>query len=262
MNIKQQQDNKIILENILKKKITTFFNKIVKDFGIELLSNSILNANKYIDDLQSILTNHYKSVYKVFGRIINNDLPKNLQLTKLENDILNSVMMGYFAERVVNVSRIVTNTTNKEINSSINRARSDLEVVTEKELSLLATTYLKRNFNSRIPLIAVNETQIPTEESKQKEVITLAGNKSNEVLKQYITAGDELVRPAHASANKQKVLINQPYLVGGDLMMFPADQSLGASASNTYGCRCSSISDEQQIIAIRRQAFFEDLLEV
>lgn len=53
------------------------------------------------------------------------------------------------------------------------------------------------------------------------------------------TMEDKRVRKSHKSANGQKKLIDEPFNIGGSLMMFPMDDSLGASINEIIGCRCS-----------------------
>jgi len=56
----------------------------------------------------------------------------------------------------------------------------------------------------------------------------------------WVAAFDERTRQAHADANGQMRDINQPFEVGGELMMQPLDSSLGATASNIVNCRCTT----------------------
>ena len=58
--------------------------------------------------------------------------------------------------------------------------------------------------------------------------------------KTWGTAGDKRVRPAHNEAEGQTVSIETPYEVDGELLMYPGDNSYGASLKNTSGCRCYS----------------------
>ena len=49
---------------------------------------------------------------------------------------------------------------------------------------------------------------------------------------------DKATRPTHAAADGQKVIHGQPFTVGGFLMMYPGDESLGAPAREIIQCRC------------------------
>lgn len=60
--------------------------------------------------------------------------------------------------------------------------------------------------------------------------------------KAWVTVGDSKVRPAHQAANFQIVPYDEPFVVMGELLNEPGDNSLGASLENTSGCRCSSVN--------------------
>lgn len=55
--------------------------------------------------------------------------------------------------------------------------------------------------------------------------------------KTWISREDDRVRPAHAAAHGQVREISDPFLVGGEAMMFPGDPA--GSAHNTVNCRCT-----------------------
>lgn len=54
--------------------------------------------------------------------------------------------------------------------------------------------------------------------------------------KTWIAKEDSATRPAHRRADGQTVSIQNPYQVGGESLMFPADPA--GSASNVINCRC------------------------
>ncbi len=101
---------------------------------------------------------------------------------------------------------------------------------------------------TRSETIALTETQNIAETTKQEEAqevasaaVTEVGEEPPLVLKTWVTVGDELVRPAHVGADDQEVEQNRPFEVGGELLMYPGDDSLGASPGNIINCRCSAI---------------------
>lgn len=65
--------------------------------------------------------------------------------------------------------------------------------------------------------------------------------------KEWETMGDGKVRRPpessfnHVAANGQRVGIMEPYIVSGQLLMYPGDTSMGASIGNVANCRCVSI---------------------
>ena len=50
---------------------------------------------------------------------------------------------------------------------------------------------------------------------------------------------DNRVRESHAEMEGLEIPISEPFDVNGSRMMFPKDTSLGASADEVVGCRCS-----------------------
>lgn len=58
--------------------------------------------------------------------------------------------------------------------------------------------------------------------------------------KVWKTTLDGKERKIHKDANNQIVDIQKPFKVGGELLMFPHDESLGASEKNLIHCRCAA----------------------
>lgn len=56
--------------------------------------------------------------------------------------------------------------------------------------------------------------------------------------KVWLSLMDGRQRDAHGGAHKQRRRLEQNFTVGGELMSYPGDSSLGASASNLVNCRC------------------------
>lgn len=57
--------------------------------------------------------------------------------------------------------------------------------------------------------------------------------------REWIATHDAHTRPEHGHADGQRVGIDEPFLVGGEKLMFPGDSSLGAHGWNIYNCRCA-----------------------
>ena len=59
--------------------------------------------------------------------------------------------------------------------------------------------------------------------------------------KTWWTARDKDVRASHREVHGMTVAFNDPFPVGGSLMMFPGDTSMGAGAEEIVNCRCSPL---------------------
>lgn len=85
--------------------------------------------------------------------------------------------------------------------------------------------------------------------------VNMAGTESNAIMcygeladakkagatkKQWHTILDGREREWHEEADSQIVPIDEPFEVGGALLMYPLDTSLGAGADNIANCRCTA----------------------
>jgi hypothetical protein len=57
--------------------------------------------------------------------------------------------------------------------------------------------------------------------------------------KKWIDMRDKRERKTHLEVGGTVIPINEPFVVGNSLMMFPKDDSLGADDKEIIGCRCS-----------------------
>jgi len=78
------------------------------------------------------------------------------------------------------------------------------------------------------------------------------------LLKVWISTHDAHTRLAHAQADQQLRRYEDPFLVGGEYLMYPGDMTIGASAGNIIRCRCSQVFVPEKKEAIHR---VEALLE-
>lgn len=62
--------------------------------------------------------------------------------------------------------------------------------------------------------------------------------KAGKTLKKWNTIIDGREREWHEEANGTVLPLAEPFAVGGDLLMYPLDTSLGAGADNIANCRC------------------------
>ena len=82
--------------------------------------------------------------------------------------------------------------------------------------------------------IALNDTNIVYHHTENQQAIA-----DGKTMKQWLTMKDERVRGTHVAVDDRILPINEPFVVGGSLMQFPLDTSLGASVEEIANCRCS-----------------------
>lgn len=68
--------------------------------------------------------------------------------------------------------------------------------------------------------------------------LSAAADSERGLRKIWVDTPDHLVRDAHEEAAGQKRPLPAPFVVDGELLMFPGDGSMGASSGNLVNCRC------------------------
>jgi hypothetical protein len=100
-------------------------------------------------------------------------------------------------------------------------------------------TTMSKSSSIRTARTAITEAenagrQAASEQLEEKGVI---------LKKRWVAAHDSRTREAHLDADGQTVDNDEPFVVGGEELMYPGDDSLGASGWNLYNCRCSRVTE-------------------
>lgn len=88
----------------------------------------------------------------------------------------------------------------------------------------------------RAMFIAENETNTDANYLQYLEAV-----ESGKTHKKWIDIRDKRERKTHLSVGGSIKTIDEPFLVGNSLMMYPKDSSLGAETKEIVNCRCSVI---------------------
>lgn len=240
------------LEAELKRDLVPFFNSIVSDFEIIYSqTGQTFDADAYSSNLVSILIKHYKSVLLKFGFLLSER--EHIEDDELYN-LLQSAHLLYALNRSDKQSKLISKTTNSDIDKSINEATSFLLVsglsTSRDSITEEASKRLLRKLTGRSTVISNVETQGVAEEARFIERVALSGDSPyggldgthreiyDSPTKTWIADLDEKTRPAHVLANGQTVPYNGLFLVKGQYLRFPGDMSFGATMDNIANCRC------------------------
>jgi len=245
--VKQDFKDKLVIEKKLRTELRILNGIIVNKFQSDMLQGTVSNATFFQTAMEEILTDHYISVSNKFkDRTLNRLFDGKITLDETQKLLLKNSISKYIRRRSIDQSRIILNTTQKNMQSAAEVVIS--ETADQIERSINSSAILSRNLRSRESRIAQLETQAVAEATKsaesdifsRKEPLTLQKPK-DPVIKEWVTVGDERVRPAHVSADSQLQRIEDFFLVMGQQLRFPGDTSFGASAGNVINCRCSSV---------------------
>lgn len=264
---------KLRLEQLLIKDIRAFNKGLVRQTVKEYAQGSgAFNASTLLPELTEILNDHYERVGEPFSQQITDILPADIAATDSELALISTALLTFFSARAIEQASIITATNQKNISESIDLAvtvATDEAIAgrpqSRRDIAVQSGVNLNRKLNGRVVGIASLETQASAEASKATEAQILTfqspsvtGGSPQEVpvTKDWVTMGDEVVRTtpfSHVAADSQARNLNKPFDVGGQLLRWPGDTSLGASVGNVLNCRCSSVVNAQDVFAIRRE---------
>lgn len=265
------QISKVSLERELAFKIRGFNSRIIRAFtSLYGISQTVLQANTFEAELTSILLRHYELTGKVFDDQISIVLPDDIRVTEEEKEVIAVALLSFYSTRAPEQSAIMTTTTQGDIDSSLGlaiEAESAVAVTEQRPIEsiTIATTagiLLSRKLGGRVTGISTLETQAIAEAAKGTEAQVLTGlppsiiggsARPANITKEWVTVGDERVREAHMTADSQEQDLNTPFTVGGQVLRWPGDTSLGATVNNVINCRCSSVINTEEIFAVRRK---------
>jgi hypothetical protein len=261
---------KIRLERLLAEELRGFNRRMTAGMVREYAQTGrAFDASSVQPELTEILLDHYEFVSPEFDNQISKSLPADIEATPEETAAIAAALAIFFNGRAPEQSEIITDTNQRNIDASIDQAImiSQEEAAagrpqTQIDIALLAGAALSRKLAGRVTGISALETQAPAETAKATEAQVLTGQppsvtggtlRESPVTKEWVTQGDERVRAAHVGADSQERSLNQPFEVGGQLLRWPGDTSLGATVDNVINCRCASVYDASSVFAIRRQ---------
>jgi len=261
---------KIRLERLLTDELRGFNRRMTAGMVREYArTGRAFDASTVQPELTEILLDHYERVSPQFDNQITEVLPADIEATPEESAAIAAALAIFFNGRAPEQAQIITDTNQRNIDASIDQAImiSQEEAAagrpqTRIDIALLAGAALSRKLAGRVTGISALETQAPAETAKATEAQVLTGQPPSitggtlrdvPVTKEWVTQGDERVRAAHIGADSQEQSLNQPFEVGGQLLRWPGDTSLGATVGNVINCRCSSITNTDEVIAERRE---------
>ena len=135
-------------------------------------------------------------------------------------------------------SKYIIDTTQKAYENAVGNERFNLsrDMGTRISEEDVPDTVLNVLSAHRAVDIAVNESGWIFNYITHKDLVK-RGNRTHT----WISERDNKVRPTHAEADGQTVLINEPFIVGGYKMMFPLDDQFNAPPEEICSCRCTEL---------------------
>lgn len=255
---------KLRLERLITADLRKFNKRLVRSVIAEYMQTGrAFDANAMSVDMVNLLEKQYGRVGPVFDSQIVDVLPEEIAATNREKLLIDSALEIFFTARAVEQAAIITATNRRDVDESIAQAVSTTQDTPNRnraDIGIQAGVNLRRKLAGRVVGIAALETQASAEASKGTEAQVLTGQSPSvtggsprqvDVIKEWVTVGDERVREAHVFADSQTQDLNTAFDVGGERLRWPGDTSLGASVGNVINCRCSSVVSKENVFAIR-----------
>jgi hypothetical protein len=195
-------------------------------------------------------------------------LPEDVAVTEDEQQTIDDALAFFFGSLAISQSLMITETNQSNMIEATNIGSMEMReqaaegnALSQQEVAVISGAFLDRKLKSRLGAIVNVNTQITSEASKLTEAEILSGQVPSvqattsafiPATKEWVSVGDEKVRPAHVVADGQTVEVNGVFIVGGESLRFPGDPFLGATAGNIIECRCTAVYSLEDITEIRR----------
>jgi hypothetical protein len=260
----REHELKLKLEAAMTSDVRKWFAKIQKQFLMKGKAGGRLYVNTFAPDLQKILESNITDIIEAFDgsvRIAQEKKAAAIAVNVGTDVFYRLTIVNWKKLRIKLSTDYIVDTTQRNLDKAFDKATQILidtgEQFTRSDATISATRLVTKLFEARAATIALTETQAAAETSKLLQAQAASGlepdlsryiGKPNlsKTTKVWITMGDDRVRrpPSsefnHVAAHGQEQNLNEPYIVSNEKLMQPSDMSLGASAGNVYGCRCSS----------------------
>ena len=224
--------------------------KVVPYFNINGSQMTLFYLNELVE--QEPISIAYKEHYEAtIQRMLSVNLRIMIRMVegKYKKDrITDQINIGFRSEEII--KQTAEEATKMGLASNVKNVtdytreliRKDIEQGLEKNLT---KEQIARNITkvtegtiSKMRALRISRTETTHANSKSTEILSNAI--PFEQVKIWIPRIDGRERPEHgAMLNKKPIIKKEPFIVGGERLMYPGDSSLGASASNIVNCRCS-----------------------
>jgi hypothetical protein len=221
--------------------------RIARDLGSRLVTEVVDNTRVMIaQTIQSGLVagaGPRRTALDIGGRMVNGTRQGGLvgltsgqagYVQNMRGELSDPASMGRYFSRTRR---------DKRFDGIVRRAIADGKPVAQADIDRMAGRYSDRLLALRGETIARTETLKALNAGRQEALDQLIENPNNDVQAQDVvrawdSTGDARTRETHAAADGQVVAQGEPFTVGGALMMYPGDSSMGAPAEETINCRC------------------------
>ena len=130
----------------------------------------------------------------------------------------------------------------KRFDATVRKAIESGQPIPADVIDKLVGQYRNNALRYRGEMIARTESVqalSAAEYESARQVLATGAVRQKDIMREWDSAGDRRVRPAHREMDGQRVGLDEPFRTPqGALLMYPGDNTLGAPAKDTINCRC------------------------
>ena len=277
-------DAKLAIERTLIGSVRGLTRRVAREIRVALAGGSpppdvALLAQPSLEDR---LKRHFRLCLAVFGTNLTDQLRADLRPGELERRFIEIETLRILDARAESQSRRIARSMENIASRAFRNANVQAaygEKLDQGDVPQLTATLFLSGTAGQVRAISTTETQMGVETVKGIEAAMLLGGSTHEIKsakptpkaqKVWRSQGDSRVRGAdgpskfdHLAADGQSVDHDGAFDVGGELLLWPGDISMGASVGNIINCRCSAIYDSVGFAQLRVDyvgRLFEDVL--
>lgn len=223
------------------RAIRRIFTRMANDFQSTYIDKrQVVSLMSYKPDIIALLRDYYSRTAKIFK----NNIRKGLKLS--EDEIakkIDSQLAVFVKGHSMAQSDVIITTLQKNLVQDLNEVlvESAVEGITIDKSVVAKKTrnkFVKKSKN-RATTIAQTEIGTASGYSTQTEAQVLKQHKNLDVKKIWISLLDDVTRVSHVFADGQIQNMDDPFIVGGEALMYPRDPS--GTLGNIINCRCERV---------------------
>jgi len=198
---------------------------------LQMSRGGIIAAHYIIQRGEPILLSHYRHVYE---DVFTSTVDQIEKAARTGKSAFMQAQLSYLereaAKRISDISQRSVNKVRDIVMDGVRKGKSNDQIA---RALYKAIPKLSRDHAATIARTETHSAAMAaTDETLQYKKIKVKS-------KTWWSKQDSKVRKSHAEAHGVRIPYDQPFEVGGSLMMYPSDESLGASADQIVNCRCS-----------------------
>jgi hypothetical protein len=246
---------KLKQEGKLKSKLEPHFEQVGKQVKSHYANKGNLPSfEAHQEKVKEIINDHYidtasktsTNLRDNFKPVKNDEKLNALIDTHIENDAEDR--SDFAAESIAETTE---NNFKDYIKEAVSAAAVAGILLSDEDVAEEIADKFDSTTDDRLDLIAQMETGIAADDGRMDEMEALEDTEAEfeddttiadyKRSKTWVAILDDKTREEHAEADGQVVDFDEPFDVGGEDLMMPRDDSMGASDWNIMGCRCEMV---------------------